>query len=125
MMNRLSGRSSLIALTIALAGTSTLSPAFAQSVSNAQPTATEDASSMVSEDQTSSGGVEDIVVTAQRRSENLQKVPITVHSFSESDLEAAGITSTWDLARVTPGLRSEERRVGKECVSTCRSRWAR
>src|SRR3546814_8105345 len=59
---------------------------------------------MVSEDQTSSGGVEDIVVTAQRRSENLQKVPITVHSFSESDLEAAGITSTWDLARVTPGL---------------------
>src|SRR3546814_14280566 len=24
----------------------------------------------------------------------------------------------------TPGLRSEERRVGKECVSTCRSRWS-
>src|SRR3546814_11034546 len=23
-----------------------------------------------------------------------------------------------------PALRSEERRVGKECVSTCRSRWA-
>src|SRR3546814_18783168 len=22
-----------------------------------------------------------------------------------------------------PGMRSEERRVGKECVSTCRSRW--
>src|SRR3546814_206816 len=26
-------------------------------------------------------------------------------------------------ATVTPG-RSEERRVGKECVSTCRSRWS-
>src|SRR3546814_12450763 len=24
----------------------------------------------------------------------------------------------------TGGLRSEERRVGKECVSTCRSRWS-
>src|SRR3546814_13651754 len=24
----------------------------------------------------------------------------------------------------TPHLRSEERRVGKECVSTCRSRWS-
>src|SRR3546814_6626014 len=24
----------------------------------------------------------------------------------------------------TPGTRSEERRVGKECVSTCRSRWS-
>src|SRR3546814_14731228 len=23
-----------------------------------------------------------------------------------------------------PGVRSEERRVGKECVSTCRSRWS-
>src|SRR3546814_3148730 len=27
--------------------------------------------------------------------------------------------------RIDPGLsRSEERRVGKECVSTCRSRWS-
>src|SRR3546814_18344335 len=28
-----------------------------------------------------------------------------------------------DLCRQAPG-RSEERRVGKECVSTCRSRWS-
>src|SRR3546814_16865199 len=29
-----------------------------------------------------------------------------------------------DLAdRGVPGMRSEQRRVGKECVSTCRSRW--
>src|SRR3546814_6788808 len=27
------------------------------------------------------------------------------------------------IKRVT-GIRSEERRVGKECVSTCRSRWS-
>src|SRR3546814_4785702 len=26
--------------------------------------------------------------------------------------------------RLLPMLRSEERRVGKECVSTCRSRWS-
>src|SRR3546814_15555128 len=26
--------------------------------------------------------------------------------------------------RVRPVVRSEERRVGKECVSTCRSRWS-
>src|SRR3546814_20858161 len=25
---------------------------------------------------------------------------------------------------LTDGVRSEERRVGKECVSTCRSRWS-
>src|SRR3546814_13138321 len=28
-----------------------------------------------------------------------------------------------ELKRI-PGTRSEERRVGKECVSTCRSRWS-
>src|SRR3546814_6893535 len=28
------------------------------------------------------------------------------------------------LQRYGYGLRSEERRVGKECVSTCRSRWS-
>src|SRR3546814_3918986 len=28
------------------------------------------------------------------------------------------------VAGVEPGERSEERRVGKECVSTCRSRWS-
>src|SRR3546814_11943287 len=27
-------------------------------------------------------------------------------------------------AAMDPELRSEERRVGKECVSTCRSRWS-
>src|SRR3546814_14561374 len=36
----------------------------------------------------------------------------------------------WDLTRdidLAPAVdhRSEERRVGKECVSTCRSRWSR
>src|SRR3546814_16622665 len=29
------------------------------------------------------------------------------------------------LWTVKPRARSEERRVGKECVSTCRSRWSR
>src|SRR3546814_5240178 len=27
-------------------------------------------------------------------------------------------------SRTDPAIRSEERRVGKECVSTCRSRWS-
>src|SRR3546814_13162125 len=29
-----------------------------------------------------------------------------------------------DAANLRVGMRSEERRVGKECVSTCRSRWS-
>src|SRR3546814_15673659 len=31
---------------------------------------------------------------------------------------------TGALSVRTEGIRSEERRVGKECVSTCRSRWS-
>src|SRR3546814_18044244 len=31
---------------------------------------------------------------------------------------------TADVALMADDLRSEERRVGKECVSTCRSRWS-
>src|SRR3546814_14677317 len=40
----------------------------------------------------------------------------------EADIVAeAGIGGTVTIA---PNMRSEERRVGKECVSTCRSRWS-
>src|SRR3546814_14509003 len=34
------------------------------------------------------------------------------------------ITQQAMMAVAIPGMRSEERRVGKECVSTCRSRWS-
>src|SRR3546814_2922581 len=37
---------------------------------------------------------------------------------------AAGSTRFNELRRGVPRMRSEERRVGKECVSTCRSRWS-
>lgn len=48
--------------------------------------------------------VSDIVVTAQRREESLQKVPLTVQAFSSENLAATGIQTTADLPAVTPGL---------------------
>ncbi|WP_375383160.1 TonB-dependent receptor [uncultured Sphingomonas sp.] len=51
-----------------------------------------------------SAPLEDIVVTAQRRSENLQKVPISVTAITATKLAAAGITTTTDLAAITPSL---------------------
>lgn len=48
--------------------------------------------------------VEEIVVTAQKREENVQDVPVSVAAFSAEKLEAAGVSSTKDLAIVTPGL---------------------
>ena len=48
--------------------------------------------------------LDDIVVTAQRRAERLQDVPISVTALSSERLEDAGIVSTEDLTSVTPGL---------------------
>src|SRR3546814_6915716 len=45
--------------------------------------------------------------------------------FSVSALDADTSVTLTDTNPTNPGLRrSEERRVGKECVSTCRSRWS-
>src|SRR3546814_19479851 len=35
-----------------------------------------------------------------------------------------GFLSLWTPRNISSLVRSEERRVGKECVSTCRSRWS-
>src|SRR3546814_356325 len=44
-------------------------------------------------------------------------------SFADASKRAAARKSL-DYMGLAPGMRrSEERRVGKECVSTCRSRW--
>src|SRR3546814_14689995 len=39
-------------------------------------------------------------------------------------LYAVGNVAASVTGRYYPGARSEERRVGKECVSTCRARWS-
>lgn len=48
--------------------------------------------------------VEEIIVTAQKREENLQDVPISVSAFSADLLDARGITDPKDLPLATPGL---------------------
>ncbi len=46
----------------------------------------------------------EIVVTARKRSEDAQSVPITITSLSDKDLEKRSISSFADLANGTPGL---------------------
>jgi iron complex outermembrane receptor protein len=53
----------------------------------------------------SSGSLGDIVVTARRRSENIQTVPVTVNAFSAERLERATALSLNDISLLTPGLR--------------------
>ena len=50
------------------------------------------------------GALEEIVVTAQKREESLDRVPITIDAFSGEDLASAGLKNTFDLQFVTPGL---------------------
>lgn len=49
--------------------------------------------------------VEEIVVTAQKRSENLQDVPVSVTAISAQALEARGVTNVIGLNNLAPGLR--------------------
>ena len=56
----------------------------------------------------SSGGapatLEEIVVTAQKRSESIQEVPIAITAFSESMLRSKGITDLHGLSALTPNV---------------------
>ena len=46
----------------------------------------------------------EIVVTARRREESLNRVPVAISAFSAADLQRREIISTGDLVKVTPGL---------------------
>jgi iron complex outermembrane receptor protein len=53
---------------------------------------------------TDSGSLEEIVVTAQKRAERLQDVPIQVNVFSEQAIADAGIHSTQDFVSYVPNM---------------------
>ena len=46
----------------------------------------------------------EIVVTAQKRSESLQEVPISIVAFSGDDIERLNISNTIDLVKNIPGM---------------------
>lgn len=55
-------------------------------------------------DEASGPQLGDIVVTAQKRSQNLQDVPVAVSAISSDELEARGITDTSSLMGTLPSL---------------------
>jgi iron complex outermembrane receptor protein len=48
--------------------------------------------------------LEEIVVTAQKREQNLQDVPVAVSAISADQLESRGVAGVTDVARVSPSL---------------------
>ncbi|QMW23061.1 TonB-dependent receptor [Sandaracinobacteroides saxicola] len=50
------------------------------------------------------GGLEDIIVTAQKRAENIQDVSIAIQAVTAAGLERSGITDVSRIELITPGL---------------------
>jgi iron complex outermembrane receptor protein len=51
-----------------------------------------------------SGALEEVVVTAERREENIQNVPISVAAFSAEAMQSRNITDIHALGNLTPGV---------------------
>src|SRR5580698_8696463 len=61
--------------------------------------------------------VDEVVVTAQRRSENVQSVPVSIAVFSNQQLSDFRIEGTQDLATYTPGLYASTSQFGDPVFS--------
>lgn len=56
--------------------------------------------------------MQEIVVTAQKRSERLQDVPLSINAATGDQLKTSGITNTDQLAKLVPGFTSERTAYG-------------
>jgi len=55
----------------------------------------------------SRGAIETVVVTAQKRAENVEKVPVAITAFDANLLEGFALERSVDLPKLIPGLRIE------------------
>jgi iron complex outermembrane receptor protein len=55
-------------------------------------------------DNSSAGGLQEIVVTARKREENLQDVPLSIDVFSKKDMQNLGIAGFDDYAEKVPSI---------------------
>ena len=51
-----------------------------------------------------SGGLQEVVVTAERRSENIQNVPIAMTAFTADSLQSRNLTDIHSLGNLSPGV---------------------
>src|SRR5215218_5692684 len=77
-------RAALRAMPIATAVLTAMSPAFAQ--------------------ETDSGGLEQVVVSAQKRDENLQSVPLSIQALGTQRLEELHVQNFEDYAKFLPSV---------------------
>ncbi|MBM3513626.1 MAG: Plug domain-containing protein, partial [Alphaproteobacteria bacterium] len=55
--------------------------------------------------------IEEIVVTARKRSENLLDIPLAISAFTTQQMEKIGSSNLVELAKFTPGIQFNEQGV--------------
>lgn len=68
---------------------------------------------VAADQESSAAALEEIVVTANRREENLQTVPLSITAFSGAELQAQGITDLKGITERTPGFTMGEFNPGQ------------
>ncbi len=68
------------------------------------------AGSALAQDSASEGRSDEIIVSARRRDESLQDVPVAVSSFTGDQLDAIGVADLTDLEAITPNVTLETSR---------------
>ena len=61
-------------------------------------------SGLAADEDENSLAIEEIIVTARKREESLQDIPVAVTAFSAAEIEAAGLRDVQDVAALTPGF---------------------
>jgi len=64
----------------------------------------------------SAGGIQEVVVTAQRRSENAQDVPIAIQAFSGEELQKLNVTNFDDLVKYLPNVTASSQGPGQSLI---------
>lgn len=55
-------------------------------------------------EQADTGSLEEVTVTARRRAESLQKVPVSISAFTSNQIERRAVTSIVDIGRIVPNM---------------------
>lgn len=106
MLGEFNKRASYREFAVLLAGSAAIiaAPAYAQT-EQAGGMQNPDSASPSRASQSTDSGVGEIIVTATRRAENLQDVPLSVSAIGSAQLASRGVVATTDLAAVVPNLK--------------------
>src|SRR5690625_7506928 len=80
---------------------------------------------MLAASQVQAQGLEEVVVTAQKREQSLQEAPIAISAFDQGELQQRGIRTLVDLGSIAPNVKVAplDRTSGGEGKRGARGRW--